>query len=451
MRCRKVLNLDDPAEQRKVKMGDKKLETSILIGSKVMRPFEANIVPVGAATQYPSLSTRPSPDYMQVTGMQKPLGYQAQQLAGSSTAVLPALGGPPGPAFPSKNINDELRMIFDEGFIQRAREREIPVDPHPIAPMFQTPEAEPFEEQVTEEQIRFQNRLLESLSEKDVLKVIDLRYPVFWSGLMTKSLKNNVVVDAHFVSGDFSMVTEEILTNKMHNLNLTLRSTIDEVTKRIALAVMILVPSNSTQVARFNEEYRSYFKEKRIVGIVNYFKGKIVYIFPYYEEIKELVPGLRDGNYMIAMISEFNKQTEMPKKEDSGNLKTEADGSSQKATVVDVTNAVACDVESALPQTSSQRPKEQIVNDLEAEEEVRLAGCAGDMDEEVLMSSRRPEGFDAQIQVLREEEDDRDVPSNQIDLSADPMHTEAIEVNEEGDPLPDPDVEVEVEGPPSPQ
>jgi len=57
VQCRKVLNLDDPAEQRKVKMGDKKLEVSILIGSKVMRPFEANIVPVGSATQYPNLSS----------------------------------------------------------------------------------------------------------------------------------------------------------------------------------------------------------------------------------------------------------------------------------------------------------------------------------------------------------------------------------------------------------
>ncbi len=383
---------------------------------------------------------------MQVTGMQKPLGYQTQQLAGSSTATLPLLLGQSNSSLLSKNINDELRMIFDENFIQKAKEREIPIDSHPIAPMFQTQDSEPFEEQVSEEQIRFQNRLLESMSERDILKVIDMRYPVFWSGLMTKSLKNNVVIDAHFVSGEFSMVTEEILTNKMHNLNLTLRSTIDEVTKRVPLAVMILIPSNSTQVTRFNEEYRNYFKEKRIVGIVNYFKGKIVYIFPYYEEIKELVPGLRDGNYMIAMISEFNKQTEIPKKEENGSQRSEADGSAQKPNVVDVSNAVSCDVDSNQPQTSSQRPKEQIVNDLEAEEEVGVRTSRSDMDEEVLMTSQRPNGFNDQIQVLQEELDERDAPSNQIDLSADPMQTEPIEVNEEPDSQTDADEEVEVEG-----
>lgn len=383
---------------------------------------------------------------MQVTGMQKSLGYQGQQLAGSSTAALPALHGQTNHSLLAKNINDELRMIFDDSFIQKAKEREIPVELHPIAPMFQTPDAEPFEEQVSEEQIRFQNRLLENMSERDILKLIDIRYPVFWSGLMTKSLKNNVVVDAHFVSGDFSMVTEEILTNKMHNLNLTLRSTIDEVTKRIPLAVMILVPSNSTQVTRFNEEYRNYFKEKRIVGIVNYFKGKIVYIFPHYEEIKELVPGLRDGNYMIAMISEFNKQTEMPKKEETNNQRNEAEGSVQKVNVVDVSNAVSCDVDSSLPQASLQRSKDQIVNDLEVEEEVADRNGTNDMDEEVLMTLQRPNGFVNQIQVLQEEVDDRGIPSNQIDLSTDTMQAETIEVNEEPDSQTDPDVEVEVEG-----
>ena len=376
--------------------------------------------------------------------MQKPLGYQSQQLTGSSTASLPALHSQSNHSLLAKNINDELRMIFDESFIQKAKEREIPVESHPIAPMFQTPDSEPFEEQVSEEQIRFQSRLLETMSERDILKLIDIRYPVFWSGLMTKSLKNNVVIDAHFVSGDFSMVTEEILTSKMHNLNLTLRSTIDEVTKRVPLAVMILVPSNSTQVTRFNEEYRNYFKEKRIVGIVNYFKGKIVYIFPHYEEIKELVPGLRDGNYMIAMISEFNKQTEMPKKEEPGSQRTEADGSVQKTNVVDVSNAVSCDVDSTQTGTSSQRSKEQIVNDLEVEEESENRTGANDMDEEILMmTSQRPDGFVDQIQVLQEEVDDHDVPSNQIDLSSDPMQTETIEVNEEPDSQTDPDVEVE--------
>ena len=39
--CRRSFNLDDGKNLKKLKLGDRRLEVNILIGSKVMRPFEA--------------------------------------------------------------------------------------------------------------------------------------------------------------------------------------------------------------------------------------------------------------------------------------------------------------------------------------------------------------------------------------------------------------------------
>lgn len=41
---------------KKLKLGDKRLEVNILIGSKVMRPFEANILPSTANLGFGSSS-----------------------------------------------------------------------------------------------------------------------------------------------------------------------------------------------------------------------------------------------------------------------------------------------------------------------------------------------------------------------------------------------------------
>lgn len=54
--CRRHYNRAEDAESKKQKLGDKRLEVNILIGSKVMRPFEANIVQANLNTQYSSAS-----------------------------------------------------------------------------------------------------------------------------------------------------------------------------------------------------------------------------------------------------------------------------------------------------------------------------------------------------------------------------------------------------------
>lgn len=54
--CRFDYNFNDSDKSKKVKLGDRDLEINILIGSKVMRPFEANILSSVAGMHGNSLS-----------------------------------------------------------------------------------------------------------------------------------------------------------------------------------------------------------------------------------------------------------------------------------------------------------------------------------------------------------------------------------------------------------
>ena len=359
-------------------------------------------------------------------------------------------------------------MIFDDQYKEGVFEKLKVHDVFPIEPCFQFPSEEPFQEQgaqMEEEQIeKFEEKdssketQIDDMTEVGLMRTIDNKYPVFWSGLMTKSLKNNVVVDGHFVSGDFTMASEEMLTSKMHNLNLTLRSNIEEITRRTPLALIILVPSNSTQRTKFNDEYRNYFKEKKIVGIVNHFKNKIVYIFPYYEELKDLIPGLRDGQYMIAMISEIIKkedlqqqvvanqqgaqnsqkqenppqnqiatnQDQSPVKEnrkmDEEVVVEEDEGNEQNT----ITEVVHSEDPSEVVEEVRMR-KEPIINDLEEETNMR------EMVEEVLVTSKihgnsnEKKSNRSPLKVLREEIDCGDNKVNEVEEIGD---DEEIEVHD---------------------
>ena len=218
-------------------------------------------------------------------------------------------------SYSSKNINDEIRMIFDSSYIKEMKEKETVHISHPIGGcIIESGKTSPIFFQVMGKNLPM-SKVIQSLadetdpSEQTVHQYIEENYLLFWSGFITKGLKNNVGVDGHFMSGDLQMAVEEIFSLRIHNMNVSHKSNVEEVLSRPCLALVILVPSNPTQKLRF-QEYRSYFKDKKIIGIINHFRNKILYIFPYYDELKELLGGLKDGSYMVGMVSEIIKKDE---------------------------------------------------------------------------------------------------------------------------------------------
>lgn len=196
-------------------------------------------------------------------------------------------------------------------------------------------------------------------SEDSFHKWVENKYELFWSGFITKSLKNNVGVDGYFMSGDYQLVAEEIFTLRIHNMNVSHKSNIEEVLEKPCLALVMLIPSNPTQRARFHE-YRTYFKEKRIIGIVNHFKNKILYFFPYYDQLQELLGGIKDGPYMIGMVSEIAKKEEV--------VVAKPEGGVTDSSLVAAVEAAANKVEA----TISGEQKEAIVNELSESQAVEV-------------------------------------------------------------------------------
>lgn len=269
---------------------------------------------------------------------------------------------------PTKNINDEIRMIFDQSHIQIVKDKERVHETIPIGGcVMEEGKSSPVTFEVTREKIQPKPIVVEPIenelvpSEHRIQQYIEQNYQLFWSGFITKGLKNNVGVDGYFMSGDYQLASEEIFTLRIHNMNVSHKSNVEEVLARPCLALVAMVPSNSTQKARFHE-YRSYFRDKKIIGIVNHFRNKILYIFPYYEELKGLLGGLEDGLYMIGMVSEITKKEEVvtPTPKQGG-------AEQQGASFGEAVEAAAQSVEAMNTEQSEQIEDELTKNDIRNE------------------------------------------------------------------------------------
>jgi hypothetical protein len=126
---------------------------------------------------------------------------------------------------------------------------------------------------------------------------------LFWSGFITKSKKTQVGVDAYLQSGE-----AELLEQSLFNLNISHKTTFDEVLSKSPIAVIIFLPSNQTMKNRFMEYY-NYLSQKKIAGIVNHLKERLVYIVPSCPEMLKVAP-LSSPNQLIGIITAFDKKSQ---------------------------------------------------------------------------------------------------------------------------------------------
>lgn len=302
--CREFFLKEDENFVCRLALGDKRLEVNILVASKVMRPFEAVVVPsTTSSQQFPGLLSALS------AGPTIPAVSMSQPAQSGGLAMIQTTLPLSNKAFLSdmdKTINDEIRMVFDQEHIKAAKEKDMPpVLKISITPLFMNSENREltFED---EEPAVSDLQVVKIESGEPVELQIEKNQELLWSGFIIKGndTKNTVGVDAYYISGEKSAFLEEMnaLWPADHILNMSHKCDYAELQMPSPLTVMAFLPSNRTQMGKFLD-FRNYFREKRIVTKVRHFRNKILYIFPYCKEFSSFVP-LEDGQYMIGVFAE---------------------------------------------------------------------------------------------------------------------------------------------------
>eukprot|EP01016_Furgasonia_blochmanni_P024699 TRINITY_DN2666_c0_g1_i15.p1 TRINITY_DN2666_c0_g1~~TRINITY_DN2666_c0_g1_i15.p1 ORF type:complete len:584 (-),score=126.82 TRINITY_DN2666_c0_g1_i15:236-1987(-) len=106
----------------------------------------------------------------------------------------------------------------------------------------------------------------------EMKKEMDTVSNVVWSGFITRNRQHRVGVDASLISGSDSCFS------KLYNLNISHRTSMDDVQKKPILGLVTFTPSNDTQIGMF-EEYTKYFTEKKRAGVVQ-LSDHNIYILP---------------------------------------------------------------------------------------------------------------------------------------------------------------------------
>ena len=93
-----------------------------------------------------------------------------------------------------------------------------------------------------------------------------------WSGFLTKNKKERIGVDIYQIRGNIAdNLGEE------YNLNVSHRTTFEEVMKRPLLGIVAISPNNETQCEMF-DEYIKYFEEKERAGVITIRNGFTLYV-----------------------------------------------------------------------------------------------------------------------------------------------------------------------------
>lgn len=300
--CREFFVRGEDSFTNKLTLGDKRLEMNILVSSKVMRPFEALVVPsTTSSQQFPGLLSALS------SGPTIPAVSMSQPVQSGGLAMIQTTLPLSNKAFLSdmdKTVNDEIRMIFDPEYIKAAKEKDTPPPLKlSIVPLFMHSDNRDL---TFEEEVHIDSLVVKVDNGDPVDVHIEKNNDLLWSGFIIKGndTKNTVGVDAYLISGDQSAFVDEMnsLWPADHILNMSHKCDYSELILPTPLTVMAFLPSNKTQLGKFLD-FRNYFREKRIVTKVRHFRNKILYIFPYCKEFSEIVP-MEDGNYMIGVFAE---------------------------------------------------------------------------------------------------------------------------------------------------
>lgn len=166
--------------------------------------------------------------------------------------------------------------------------------------------------------------------------VVEEILELFWAGFITKSKKTQVGVDAYLQSGK-----PDFLEQGTFNLNISHKTNFEEVLSKTPLAVIIFIPSNQTMKNRFMEYY-NYLSQKKISGIVNHLKDRLMYIVPSCPDMLKVAPD-SSPNQLIGIITTFEKkdaskgpktpENEQKDEEDSEMEVLEDDGETKKKVI----------------------------------------------------------------------------------------------------------------------
>lgn len=176
-----------------------------------------------------------------------------------------------------KTLNEEIQEIFE------------PLPDKKVA----TPTKEPELKQA----VSTQKMMQEYIENKSLVN----KYSLVWSGVVYRGKKKHFFTDALQVAGD-----SELSAAIPERLILSHKASLKDVIQRKRVGVVAFVPANKVAYPEFMEVLRGF----DIVGISFQIKKYMLFIIPYSEKVKELVPELDSSTFVGIIVEKGDADSE---------------------------------------------------------------------------------------------------------------------------------------------
>ncbi|MCQ2820003.1 MAG: hypothetical protein MJ252_22275 [archaeon] len=161
---------------------------------------------------------------------------------------------------------------------------------------------------VQESELSSVNDDMDSCFEKDY-SLEEENLKTIWGGVITKGAREKVMVDIYAIRGKVHDVLDKVLA-----LNISHKTSYDEILKRSLIGIVAISPQNVTQKETF-EKYLKYFGEKEKAGIINIDLNHSMYVLQpcefsrkFYQNPKKHMVGLIvDSAAPLKSVEDVNK------------------------------------------------------------------------------------------------------------------------------------------------
>lgn len=235
VKARKYYFLNEKSAKRRFRLGTRDIDINVLIRVPDMRKFE-------------------------ITSQMIKVG-PSQTGSSLNSTILARLKG--------KTVSEEIQHIFRP--IEEKRKDEI--------------EEEPLLNKMQSTNIKMMEEYIEN-------KKLSARYDLTWSGTVYRGKKKHFFTDVLYVSGD-----KELPIAMPERLIMSHKTSFKDALSRKRLAICAFVPGNRVAYPEFMEMLRS-FQDGDMVGATFQIKKYIVYLVPYHDKMRELIPELDPASFV---------------------------------------------------------------------------------------------------------------------------------------------------------
>lgn len=247
VKARKYYFLNDKAAKRRFRLGTRDIDINVLTKVSDMRKFE-------------------------ITSQMIKVGPSMSGNSLNST-ILARLKG--------KTVAEEIQHIF-------------------------RPLEEKSKEVIQEEPLlnKVQSNYVQMMEEYVENKKLAAKYDLSWSGTVYRGKKRHFFTDVLHIFGD-----KDLPAVLPERLILSHKTSFKDALSRKKVAVCACVPGNKVAYPEFMEMLKS-FQEADMVGVTFQIKKYIIYLVPYFEKLRDLVPELDSASFVAIFADKGESDTE---------------------------------------------------------------------------------------------------------------------------------------------